>query len=108
MIKVSNKTIDKTITYLNDNYPIDKDVYIKIAEGFDVVEDPDTGERGFGAFDVEHRIIFIASVMEKEELVRTLAHEYRHAMQYFNSDDFDEDDAEGFADKVLKELGYIR
>ena len=100
MIKFSNKTIK----HLNDNYPIKEDVYIKIAEGFDVVEDPKTGERGFGAFDTEHKVIFVASLMGKEELIRTIAHEYKHAMQLFNNEEFDEDEAEKFADKVLKEI----
>ena len=104
MIKFSNKTIDRTIKYLNDNYPLKEDIYIRVAEGFDVVEDPKTGERGFGAFHTEHKVIFIASCMEKEELIRTIAHEYRHAMQLFNNEDFNEDVANEFADKILKEL----
>lgn len=104
MLKFSNKTIDKTIKYLNDNYPIKEDVYIKIAEGFDVVEDPETGERGFGAFHTEHKIIFVPSIMEKDELIRTIAHEYKHAMQMFNNEEFREDEANDFADKILKEL----
>ena len=104
VIKFSNKTIDRTIKYLNDNYPLKEDIYIKVAEGFDVVEDPETGERGFGAFHTEHKVIFVASCMEKEELIRTIAHEYRHAMQLFNNEDFNEDVANEFADKILKEL----
>lgn len=105
MIKFSNKIIDKTIKHLNDNYPIKEDVYIKIAEGFDVVEDPETGEVGFGCFNTEYRIIYIPSLMEKEELIRTIAHEYKHVMQLFNNEEFDEDEAEKFADKILEEMG---
>lgn len=78
MIRISNKIIDKTIKYLNDNYPTKEDVYIRIAEGFEVVSDPITGECGFGALNTEYKIIFIPSIMENNELIRTIAHEYRH------------------------------
>lgn len=103
MIKISNDTIDKTIRYLDKNYPID-DIYIRIAEGFEVIEDPETGECGFAAFHTEARIIFVASMMEPDELIRSIAHEYRHAMQLCNDEEFNEDDAEEFADKILREL----
>ena len=43
--------------------------------------------------------------MEKEELIRTIAHEYKHVMQLFNNEEFDEDEAEKFADKILEEMG---
>ena len=108
MIKISNKIIDKTIKYLNDNYSTKEDVYIKIAEGFEVVQDPTTGECGFGALDTKYKIICIPSLMEEEELIRTIAHEYRHFMQMCDGatteEDFDEDDAENFADMILKEM----
>lgn len=107
MIRISNKIIDKTIKYLNDNYPTKEDVYIRIAEGFEVVSDPITGECGFGALNTEYKIIFIPSIMENNELIRTIAHEYRHFMQMCDGVDFDENDAEEFADRIVKELECV-
>ena len=108
MIIISEDIIDKTIRYLNDNYSVDENVYIKIAEGYDVIETSPNGDRGFGVFDPNNRLIFIPSLMEDSELVRTIAHEYRHFMQYCDGarkeEDYDEKDAEEFADKILKEL----
>ena len=104
MIRISNRIIDKTIRYLELNFPIDDDIYIRIAEGFEVVEDPKTGEKGFGAFHTDYKVICIASMMDAEGLVTTLAHEYRHAMQQFEGKEFDETDAEEFANMVLEDM----
>lgn len=108
MIRTSNKVIDKTIQYLNSKYSTKEDVYIKIAEGYDVIEANQDGDRGFGVFDADNNVIVIASEMEDEELIRTISHEYRHFMQKCNGakkeSDYDEKDAEEFSDKILNEI----
>ena len=108
MILISEDIIDKTIKYLNDFHGTEQNVYIKIAEGYDVIETSPNGPRGFGVFDPSNRVIYVPSLMEDDELVRTIAHEYRHFMQYCNGaraeEDFDEEDAEMFADYVLKQI----
>lgn len=103
MIKISNEVINSTIEYLNENYNVDEEVFIKIAEGYDVIEAPN-GERGFGVYDPETRTIYVPTEMEDEELIRTIAHEYRHFMQYNGNDDIDEVDAEEFADMIVEEM----
>lgn len=108
MIKISNDTIDKTIRYLEKNYPCDKEVYLHIAEGADCIEAPD-GNRGFGVFVPEMSSIFIAEDIPEKEvaLIETIAHEYMHFLQYCNNEPFDEEDAEKFAIEVRKGIGQV-
>lgn len=107
MIRISNKTIDNIIAYLNDIYPTDKEVFIHICEGYDCIDV--NGQVGFGVSHApdnedENFEIWVAGDMDSDMLITTIAHEYKHFIQYCNSEGFDEDEAERFANKILEEL----
>lgn len=109
MIKFVNEEIDKTIALLNFEYPTQKDVFIHVCEGYDTIETPEG--TGFGVFvkpESENEIpaIYIAGDIPNNdfEIVETLAHEYRHFMQWCNGEDFFEEQAENFAKKVVEKL----
>lgn len=109
MIKILNQDIDGAIKYLNENYPTEKQVFLHICEGYDTIETPDG--TGFGVFvkpnsDDEIPEIYIAGDMPNDDLqvVKTLAHEYKHFMQYCYGEQFSEEEAEEFARKVVGEL----
>lgn len=109
MIKISNQDIDKAIKYLNENYTTEKEVFLHICEGYDTIETPDG--MGFGVFvkpnsDDEVPAIYIAGDMPNDDfqVVETLAHEYKHFMQYCDREQFSEEEAEEFARKAVGKL----
>jgi len=109
MIKISNPDIDRTIKYLNENYQTEKEVFLHICEGYDTIKSPDG--MGFGVFakpnsDDEVPMIYIAGDMPNDDfqVVETLAHEYRHFIQYCSGEEFSEERAEEFARKVVDEI----
>ncbi len=109
MLKISNLEIDKTIKFLNENYPTDKDVFLHICEGYDTIETPDG--IGFGVFvkpetKDETPSIFIAGDIPSEDfqIIETLAHEYCHFIQYCEEKEFSEEEAENFAKEVIDKL----
>ena len=81
--KFVNDTIDKTIKYLQEQFPRDEEVYIHIAENYDCVVAPN-GTRGFGVYVPETRMIFIAGDVPDPEttLIETISHEYKHFLQH--------------------------
>lgn len=117
MIKISNEIIDKTIQYLNTKYCVDETVYIKILEDYDCVMDKD-GEMGWAVFNTETKTMYIPALVPpiddsdkinyEEEIIRRIAHEYKHFLQLYNKEELwteqCEEDAESFADKIVKEL----
>lgn len=107
MIHIHSKTTSNVIAYLNDIYPIDKEVYIHICEGYDTIEV--NGQVGFGVSRIpenanENFEIWVAGDMDSEMLITTIAHEFKHFLQYCNGQEFNEDDAENFANKISQEL----
>lgn len=107
MIKIVNEEIDSMIAYLNREYPTKKDCFIHICEGYDVIQTPDG--KGFGVFEVPKTeddvpCVYIAGDMPNDDfqIVETLAHEYKHFMQWCNKEEFSEKEAEEFA-KEIKE-----
>ena len=105
MIKIVNETIDKTIKFLQYQFPRYEDVYIHIAEDYDCVMAPD-GTKGFGVYVPDTRMIFIAGDVPEPEttLIETISHEYKHFLQHCEGEPFDERDAEEFALRIVKEL----
>lgn len=99
---MSVNIINKTLEYLEKKYPQDKKITVNICEGYDCIEAPD-GTKGFGVFVPDTLEIYIATdVPEPEEtLVETMAHEYKHFMQYCEEQPFDEEEAETFALYIL-------
>lgn len=109
MIKISNPHIDAAIQYLNESYPTEKTVFLHICEGYDVIETPDG--RGFGVFvapnaEEDTPAIYIAGDMPNDDfqMVGTLAHEYKHFLQYCSGEEYAEDQAEEFARKAVDAL----
>lgn len=107
MIRLSNKAISNTIAYLNDMYPTEQDVFIHICEGYDCVDV--NGQVGFGVSHVpenenEDFEIWIAGDMPDDLLITTIAHEYKHFLQYCKHEQFIEEEAENFANQILEEL----
>lgn len=107
MIKFVNDTIDKTIKYLQEQFPRDEEVYIHIAENYDCVMAPD-GTKGFGVYVPETRMIFIAGDVPEPEttLIETISHEYKHFLQHCDGEPFDEEAAEKFALQAVEELSF--
>ena len=97
--------INKTLEYLEKNYPQNQNVNVNICEGYDCIESP-TGEKGFGVFVPDTLDIYIATdVPEPQDtLVETMAHEYKHFMQYCEEQPFDEEEAESFALYILHKM----
>lgn len=107
MISIHSKTASNTISYLNDMYPIEIEVYIHILDGYDTVEV--NGEIAFGVSHIpdnenENYEIWVAGDLPDEYMITTIAHEFAHFLQYIHGEPFDEEEAEGFANKVLEEL----
>lgn len=109
MIKFVNVEISKTITFLNSEYPAQRDVFIHVCEGYDTIETPDGF--GFGAFvkpksHEEAPAIYIAGDMPNDDfqIMKTIAHEYRHFMQWCNGEEFSEEQAEDFAKEVVEKI----
>lgn len=110
MLKFVNQEIDSILKYLNQNYSTEKDVFIHICEEYDTIQSPDGGI-GFGLFikpeskeDLPH--IYIAGNMpnDDKELIETITHEYKHFLQWCNNEEFDEEEADLFAEKAVKDL----
>lgn len=107
MIRIHSETASNTISYLNDMYPTEKDLYIHILDGYDAVDV--NNQIGFGVSRIpddenEHFEIWVGGDLPDDYLITTIAHEYAHFLQYCRGEEFDEDKAEEFANKVLEEL----
>lgn len=66
--------------------------------------DRNANGKGFGVFVPEALEIYIAGEMpEKEEnLIKVLAHEFKHFLQYREEKPFDEAEADAFAEEIYK------
>lgn len=104
MLEIVSSNFLKASNYLIDNYPQDKTAIVHVMEGYDTIETPEGF--GFGVFVPEKLEIFIAGDMPggEESRIKTLAHEYKHFMQYCEGKPFDEEEAEGFAEEIYKKI----
>ena len=107
MILLVNDNVDKVLQYLDDKYAREEKVYIHIVEGADSIETPEG--IGFGVFHVKHQQIYVAADIEEAEInvPMTIAHEYKHFLQWCEGKPFDDVEAEEFAQMVVKEIGLI-
>lgn len=103
MIKIINDDIDDFLKFLNKKHPLKQNVYIHICEGFDTIQEPDTTNVAFGMFGNNSDNIYVAGDIPNEQILKTIAHEYKHFMQKYSNEDYNEIDAEDFADKVYNE-----
>ena len=106
VIVIANDNIDRTLQHLEEYYPRKQKVFLHILEESDAVEAPN-GEMGFGVFDTTHQSIYIAADIPEPEInvPWIIAHEYKHYLQWCDDKPYDENEADLFADMVMKELG---
>lgn len=104
MLEIISSDFLKAANYLKDNYPIKEKLTVHVVAGYDTIETP-TG-KGFGVFIPETLEIYIAGEMpEKEEnLIKTLAHEFKHFLQHREEKPFDEAEADAFAEEIYKKI----
>ena len=116
MIRIVDDTLKMFIEYLEKKYPTEEEVRVSVLWGYDTCCDDDTGGSGFAVYVPPLRAIMIPSDIpevilqtQDEELKRDFAihnfsHEYRHFLQDINGEEFDEQQADDFADKTVKDF----
>ena len=97
MIKIINDEIDDFLKFLESDYCAKDPFYIHICEGYDTIEDPNGGV-AFGMFNRFTNHCYIASELEEEQLLKTIAHEYKHFIQKCRNGEFNENEAEDYAE----------
>ena len=115
MIKTIPNWLQDAVDFLNKKFPEDSDVSMFILYGFGSVG-IDDDNCGFAAYNTETNSILIAdhnvireAISEltwddvKDTVITNLFHEYRHHQQNMFNLDFDEEDAEKFANNMYKE-----
>ena len=104
MLEVASSNFLKATTYLINNYPIKEKLTVHIAEGYDTIETPQGV--GFGVFVPETLEIFIAGEMPEKEknLIKVLAHEFMHFLQYRDKRQYDEEEADAFAEEIYNKI----
>ena len=116
MFTIIDVTLKRFIEYLEKEYPTKEEVRVSVLWGYDACCDDDTGGSGFAVYVPQLRAIMIPSeipeaiLQEQDEelkrdfVIHNFAHEYRHFLQDINSEEFDEQVADDFADKVVKDF----
>ena len=81
------------------------EVEVEFLEGYDSIEGPD-GSMGFGVFVPTEEKIYIADDLPggEESMIETVAHEWKHWLQYCNDEAYDEEEAEDFARQIVEEF----
>ena len=102
MIKLINDEIRAFTEYISD--PKIAPVELYVIPGFDAIQTPDREFASAVYNPKENRIIAAEGVSEElqGEVLRHIAHEYYHHIQKCNGDDFDEDEAEDFAETMCQ------
>ena len=104
MIKIINENVNDFIELLQKEYSNDAPFYLHICEDCDSIQDPYTERLGFGMFSKETNHCYVAGDLEEEQVLKTIAHEYKHFLQKCNMIDFNEDDAEDFAEMMYNKF----
>jgi Zn-dependent peptidase ImmA (M78 family) len=102
MIKIISDEINDLLEFLNAEYPKDELFYLHICEGHDSIQDPYTEGLGFGMFNKETNHCYVAGDLEEEQVLKTIAHEYKHFLQKYDEVEFNEKEAEDFSDEIYK------
>ena len=74
---------------------------IHVMHGYDTIESP-TGEKCFGCYVQSQNEIYIADGIPINQFFFTLAHEYMHFLQDAEGREFDEEEADAFANIVIR------
>jgi len=102
MIKIISDEINDLLEFLNAEYPKDESFYLHICEGHDSIQDPYTEGIAFGMFGRENDECYVAGDLGIEQVLKTIAHEYKHFLQKYDDMEFNEKDAEDFAEDIYK------
>ena len=102
MIKIISDEINDFLEFLNAEYPRDESFYLHICEGHDSIQDPYTKGIAFGMFGRENDECYVAGDLETEQILKTIAHEYKHFSQKYKGEDFNKEASEDFAEDVYK------
>lgn len=111
--------VQSFIEFLNERYPTDKDAVVVVLPGYDSVMDPtqtdENGEPavGWACYDPQACVLWIPGVapqiegLAEEEIRRIrfehIAHEFVHHLQNCGGREFNEDEAEQLAQKIVDE-----
>ena len=107
MIRILNDFELNFIEFLNDKQFTDEEVKLSILHNYDCV-DREYGS-GFAVYIPKLKTIMLPTEIPdevkdmKEFVIHNLAHEYKHFLQDVNGEEFDEDEADKFADEVVSE-----
>jgi hypothetical protein len=113
MIKILNKFELDFIEFLNDKHFTDQEVKLSILHNYDCVGGKD--DTGFAVYIPHFKTIMLPTEVPAEIgecanmedikvfIISNLAHEYKHFLQDVNGEEFDEDEANKFADEVVEE-----
>lgn len=115
MIKITTEIPDwlhTVVDFLNEEFKEDEYVTVSILYGYDSICSSED-DCGFAVYNTETKHIYLADpyviketfedITEedmKETTIYNLLHEYRHHQQNIYKWDFDEDDAEYFAEQI--------
>lgn len=118
MLRVLDKRMEEFIQFLNNKYPCNADIRILPLHGYDSVTSDTSGAEGFAVFLPEENIIMLPmevpqKILEENDedftrdfVIRNLAHEYAHALQFNGDREVDEDlleeDADTFAERAIQ------
>lgn len=121
MLRILDDRTERFVKFLNLRYPCEADIRLMVLQGYDAVTSDASGVEGFAAFLPEPNLIMLptdvpSAVVEigdaeltRDFVIHNLAHEYAHALQFNGqrkaAEDKLEEDADTFADEVLK--GFI-
>lgn len=117
MIRVLSEQLKDFIEYLDNNYPLKGEVKLIPLWGWDAVQSDESGDMGFAVYIPPQKTIMcpmevpenVLKTNDKELIdtfvIHNLAHEYKHALQFEESDEYCEQwevEADEFADKVIE------
>ena len=88
MIKIISDEINDFLELLQNEYSNDAPFYLHICEGCDSIQNPCTEGLAFGMFNRETNHCYVAGELEEEQVLKTIAHEYKHYVQKCEEIDF--------------------
>ena len=116
MIKILDKFDLNFIGFLNSKHFTDEVVKVSVLHNYESVESDASGNSGFAVYLPELKTIMLPTETPDELIkiyeennecndfvIHNLAHEYKHFLQDVNSQEFNEEEADKFADEMVAE-----
>ena len=106
MIKILNDFESNFINFLNKKHFTNEVVKLSILHNYETVGDEDMG---FAVYIPSQNTIMLPTQVPeelsdmKDFIIHNLAHEYKHFLQDINNQEFNEEEADQFADDMVKE-----